>query len=185
MRLILLGIALALVLVLILYPESGSRLLGWWEDARVPAGTDAPASGPSLRVPEAAYPTAQRTIEAATADVYVVDADTLRVGPVRVRLDGIAAPEAEHEQYEAGRRFLSELIRSGSLLRCGLTGVRSYRREIGYCLLTTRAREVDIQAAVVAAGLARDCPRYSAGRYRRFETDAARALPLPGYCRPR
>ncbi len=39
--------------------------------------------------------------------------------------------------------------------------------------------------SLIRAGLARDCPRYSKGRYRAVEPAAARELPFPGYCRPR
>ena len=43
----------------------------------------------------------------------------------------------------------------------------------------------DIGAALIEAGLARDCPRFSRGRYAELEPEAARRLPLPGYCTPR
>jgi hypothetical protein len=50
----------------------------------------------------------------------------------------------------------------------------------------------DLAAEMVRAGLARDCPRFSGGRYRAAEAQAAAAgetiggsYRLPGYCRPR
>jgi hypothetical protein len=43
----------------------------------------------------------------------------------------------------------------------------------------------DIGAAIITEGLARDCPRYSGGRYEVYETEKSRTLPLPGYCRRR
>jgi micrococcal nuclease len=43
----------------------------------------------------------------------------------------------------------------------------------------------DIGAELIEAGLARDCPRFSRGRYAELEPEAARRLPLPGYCTPR
>lgn len=58
----------------------------------------------------------------------------------------------------------------------------SYDPYIGVCF--TPAGE-DISAIMVARGVARDCPRYSRGRYAAHETEASRALALPGYCRPR
>lgn len=38
---------------------------------------------------------------------------------------------------------------------------------------------------VIAAGLARDCPRFSGGRYEKLEKPEARHLAFPGYCSPR
>ena len=50
----------------------------------------------------------------------------------------------------------------------------------------------DIAAVIVRRGLARDCARFSGGRYLAAETQAAAAgatirtnYPLPGYCKPR
>ncbi len=129
------------------------------------------------------YPPTVRQLRGPSSEVFVFDADTLRVGDVRVRLDGIAAPEDGHPAYLPGRRFLRALIRRAGGIECALTGKRSYRREIGYCIVEVVGERVDVQAELVAAGLARDCPRYSSGRYRALEGDRARQLPLPGYCR--
>jgi endonuclease YncB( thermonuclease family) len=43
----------------------------------------------------------------------------------------------------------------------------------------------DIGGELIEAGLARDCPRYSHGRYAALEPEAAHRLPLPDYCAPR
>jgi hypothetical protein len=41
----------------------------------------------------------------------------------------------------------------------------------------------DIAARVIAAGLGRDCPAFSGGRYAQLETATVEALgDLPGYC---
>jgi len=37
---------------------------------------------------------------------------------------------------------------------------------------------------LVKRGLARDCERFSGGRYKELETPSARLLPLPPYCSP-
>ena len=67
----------------------------------------------------------------------------------------------------------------GKSVRCELNGKKSYDRFVGTCYLSDR----DIGAAVVAAGLALDCPRFSGGKYRAVETKAARSrIKLPGYC---
>ena len=113
----------------------------------------------------------------------VVDADTIVVGSIRVRLDGISAPERGHASYEDGKQFVAKLMRKSSMVECGLEGRKSHNREVGACyFIMPDGRRIDPQAEVVKAGLARDCPRYSNGRYKRFETQNSLALPLPPYC---
>ena len=59
---------------------------------------------------------------------------------------------------------------------------------LGICFVEGK----DIAEALVSAGLARDCLRYSGGRYARIEVQAAadgatiqESYRLPGYCRRR
>ena len=81
-----------------------------------------------------------------------------------------------------------ELVQ-GRTLRCDLDGTRTYGRCAGVCYLDG----TDISEVMVQRGLARDCPRYSGGRYAEAERQAAaaggatigRTNALPGYCRPR
>ncbi len=40
----------------------------------------------------------------------------------------------------------------------------------------------DIGGMIIQTGPARNCPTYSDGQYRDLETEASRALALPGYC---
>lgn len=113
----------------------------------------------------------------------VIDADTIVVGDVKVRLDGISAPERGHPAYQDGKHFVTLLMRKAENIECELEGRKTYDREVGICwFVMADGERLDPQAAVVAAGLARDCPRYSKGRYKRYEIAASRALPLPGYC---
>lgn len=115
----------------------------------------------------------------------VIDADTIVVGDTKVRLDGISAPERGHETYTNGKWFVADLLAEASMVECDLEGRMSHDREVGACyFIMPDGKRVDPQAEVVKAGLARDCPRYSGGRYERFETPASRALPFPSYCRP-
>jgi micrococcal nuclease len=93
----------------------------------------------------------------------VIDGDTIVVDGVHVRLQGVAVPEVAHPgqpQDELGgpeaQAFVQDPI-EGRTVVCELT----------------------------EAGLARDCPRYSHGRYATLEPEAARRLPLPNYCVPR
>ena len=80
---------------------------------------------------------------------------------------------------DAATRFMQKLL-AGRRVVCDPTGDRSYDRLVAVCRLP---QEGDIAAALVKAGLGRDCARYSGGRYARFETTAAARFPLPGYCR--
>jgi micrococcal nuclease len=67
----------------------------------------------------------------------------------------------------------------GRRVRCELDGEKTHDRFVGIGYLGDR----DIGAAVIEAGLALDCPRFSGGRYRAVETEVARsAIKLPGYC---
>jgi endonuclease YncB( thermonuclease family) len=73
----------------------------------------------------------------------------------------------------------------GRTFRCELNGEQTHDRCVGICYLDG----VDISAEMVRQGLARDCPRFSGGRYRVIEAGAAaggatigRTYRLPGYC---
>jgi endonuclease YncB( thermonuclease family) len=69
----------------------------------------------------------------------------------------------------------------GQAVRCDLDGSKTRRREVGICYVD----DADIGAAVIANGLARDCTRFSGGRYADLEKPAAKHLAFPGYCSPR
>jgi micrococcal nuclease len=64
---------------------------------------------------------------------------------------------------------------------CNLTSERTHGRRVGICFRQGK----DIAEALIRAGLAQDCPRFSGGRYAAAETAAARELPFPEYCRQR
>lgn len=118
--------------------------------------------------------------------VRVIDGDTIVVDGIHVRLQGIDAPEVAHfgKPDDPGgpeaRAYLRD-IAEGRIAVCDLTGERTHNREVGIC----RVDGKDIAAEVIAAGLARDCPRYSKGRYAAIERPEAGKLPLPSYCVPR
>lgn len=84
----------------------------------------------------------------------------------------------------------------GRELRCELNGDQTHDRCVGVCYLEgldgSGSPSKDIAAEMVRRGLARDCPRFSGGRYARAEQAAARdgatireSYRLPGYCRER
>ena len=111
---------------------------------------------------------------------HVRDGDTIEIGDTAIRLSGLHAPEMDEAGGPAARAFMVDLV-EGKRVQCQLEGRRSYDREIGTCALDGD----DIAGLLIAAGLGRDCPRFSGGRYADLETNASRELRLPRYCVPR
>ena len=108
----------------------------------------------------------------------VVDGDTIDVAGFRVRLNGVAAPERSEPGGTEAAEALRQIIGSQAV-RCAVTGEKTHGREVGTCWIHAQ----DIAAALIATGRARDCPRFSAGRYAAIERPEAKTLPLPRYCR--
>ena len=102
------------------------------------------------------------------------------VSGVPIRLQGVAAPESKEKWGRASKKTMEQIV-AGRRLRCELTGDKTYGREV-VCYLDDGT---DIGAAIIVEGLARDCPRYSGGRYAAYQTDKSRTLPFPAYCRKR
>lgn len=121
---------------------------------------------------------------------HVIDGDTLHLSvsgqdrPVKVRLQGVAAPERSQAGGAEATRFVEQLAQDQDV-RCELDGTRSKDRVVGTCFVGGASGNQDIGAAVIAAGLARDCPRFSKGRYRALERAESSGLPFPTYCEPR
>lgn len=88
---------------------------------------------------------------------HVRDGDTIEISGTAIRLQGIAAPALSESYGENTKHAMQELVR-GQQVYCELTGEKSYDRWIGTCFLSDGT---DLSAAIVAMGLARDCPRYS------------------------
>lgn len=109
----------------------------------------------------------------------IIDGDTMEISSVKIRLNGIAAPERDEPGGSAATNFMRTLT-DDETVRCSLNGAKTYDREVGTCWI----RAIDVGAALIADGKARDCPRYSDGRYAALETPISRSLPLPEYCRP-
>jgi endonuclease YncB( thermonuclease family) len=118
---------------------------------------------------------------------HVRDGDTIVVGGMPIRLNGLAAPEGDEPGGAAATQAVLELVQ-GRTLRCELDGERTHDRCVGVCYLEGD----DISEVTIHRGLARDWPRFSQGRYAKAERQAAadgatigKTYPLPGYCRPR
>ncbi len=116
---------------------------------------------------------------------HVRDGDTIEVGPIAVRLQGIAAPEGNEPGGAIATNAMRDLV-LGKELRCDLTGDRSHDRVIGVCFLKDGR---DVGEVMVFQGHARDCYRFSRGRYadaerhaRAMGHDLSRTYPLPEYC---
>lgn len=110
--------------------------------------------------------------------VSVIDGDTLRMGETRIRLNGLHAPERGEPGFEEATVFMKE-ITAGELVRCEQVETDRYGRVIAICYVDGR----DVAAALVTAGLGRDCQRYSGGRYETLEQQKTReGMPLPSYC---
>lgn len=109
---------------------------------------------------------------------HVRDGDTIEVGIIPIRLNGISAPKLDEPLGQKSKDFIVSLV-DGKRVRCELNGVKTYDRFVGVCYLDER----DIGAALIKAGLALDCPRFSDGRYKSVEVAAARSvITLPRYC---
>ena len=130
---------------------------------------------------------------------HVVDGDTIHLAVpcsdkvVKVRLQGVAAPERSDVGGAEATRFVEQLA-EGRAVRCELDGSRSKDRVVGVCFVGgaggsggagSAGNGQDIGAAVIEAGLARDCPRFSGGRYKALEKPEAMGLSYPSYCVPR
>lgn len=108
----------------------------------------------------------------------VRDGDTIEVGKIPIRLNGVSAPEMKEPLGPQSKAFMSNLV-MGKRVRCKLDGTTTHDRWVGICYREGQ----DIGAAVIGAGLALDCPRFSGGRYENFERrGAAGLIKLPEYC---
>lgn len=104
------------------------------------------------------------------AQVQVRDGDTIVVAGTPVRLNGVDAPELGTRAGQDARRWMVNFL-AGRGVNCRLNGERSHDRWVGLCFVDGK----DIGAALIAAGHALDCRRYSGGRYAHLETPVARS----------
>jgi micrococcal nuclease len=96
-----------------------------------------------------------------------------------IRLNGVSAPELKEPLGPQSKEFMRDLV-DGKSVHCELTGAKTYDRLVGTCYLEGK----DIGISMIEAGLALGCPRYSGGKYTRYEVASARGqMLLPQYCR--
>jgi endonuclease YncB( thermonuclease family) len=109
-----------------------------------------------------------RTVE---GTVHVVDGDTLRMGDLPIRLEGLDAPELDQicrrggRPYRCGEHAREALVRlvAGRPVRCRADGRDRYGRSLARC----RVGERDLGAVLVEKG--------DAIAYGGYETEEARA----------
>jgi endonuclease YncB( thermonuclease family) len=110
----------------------------------------------------------------------IVDGDSIEVSGVRIRLDGIDAPEldqrctdANGRPWSCGKTAADELRRyiQGQELRCEPGGLDQYRRTIAVCFLPDGA---DINGWLVRQGWALASGRAGSYRSQEHEAQAAR-----------
>ena len=121
-------------------------------------------------------------IECSIDQVTVIDADTINVCDLKIRLNGISAAERGHLTYDSCKIITKKIIHKSDEISCELTGDKTYDRFVGICKLINNNIIYDLQEKIVESGCARDCKRYSDGIYAKFETEKSRKLPLPNYC---
>ena len=78
----------------------------------------------------------------------MLDGDTMVVAGAQARLKGVDASELKSERGEIARAAMIDII-GDSELTCRLTGERTHRREVGYCVT---ADGVDIVLRLNATG---------------------------------
>lgn len=109
---------------------------------------------------------------------HIRDVDTVELGGIAVRLNGVDGPELSTRIGQEAKLFMSQLVLNRELV-CNLTGERSHDRLVGTCYLNGD----DIGAIAIRNGFALDCRRYSGGRYTDLETSAAIAsIERASYC---
>ena len=114
-----------------------------------------------------------------TGDVTEVrDGDTIEVGKIPIRLNGVSAPEMNEPLGPQSKSFMADLV-MGKRVRCKLDGTKTCDRWVGICYREGQ----DIGAVLIGAGLALDCPKFSGGRYAQLEVSgAALRMSMPKYC---
>jgi micrococcal nuclease len=114
-----------------------------------------------------------------TGRARVIDGDTLAIGDLRFRLNGIDAEEMSERNGPAAKRALERAIGSGAV-RCVPNGQTTYNRQVATCYSSSGA---DLAREVIGSGYALDCGRYSGGQYRGSEPPGARQrLKQKPYC---
>lgn len=116
-----------------------------------------------------------------TGRASVIDGDTIEINGMRIRFEGIDAPESRQicenaagKAYRCGQasaKALDAFLAKSRPTTCTATGT-SYDRVVGYCV---RADGADVNTWMVRNGYAIDWPKYSGGRYAPEQAEAQAA----------
>ena len=114
---------------------------------------------------------------------HVRDGNTIVLDGTAIRLLGVAAPATDEPGGREARAYMVELVQHQEV-SCDLARERRNGGLIGVCRLVEKATVGggDLGAMIISMGLARDCPRFSGGRYLDLEMEGSRARPFPAYC---
>ena len=116
--------------------------------------------------------------DAVAGPARVIGGDTIWVGTTKIRLQGVSTPELDEPLGLKAKDFMSKLL-NGKQVTCKPDGTVSFDRRVATCFLDGE----DIAIPLVREGLARDCPKFSKGRYSTIEkADASKLIQLPDYC---
>ena len=121
---------------------------------------------------------AQTTLEGNVTKVR--DGDTIEVGQIPVRFQGVTCDELETIKGQKARELLTRLL-MGERIICELSGEITYERLVGRCFLSDKG---DIASHLIEIGYCGRCNRYDE---KGFYTEAQRkAGPytgvFPSYC---
>ena len=113
---------------------------------------------------------------------HVRDGDTIEVGEVAIRLNGLTCDERGTALGDRATAYLKSEV-MGKVATCSLNGERTYDRLVGRCATEELG---DIGAHLITQKLCGRCTRYdSAGVYEDTQKRAGRyAGAMPSYCTP-
>lgn len=112
---------------------------------------------------------------------HVRDGDTLEVGDIAIRLNGLTCDERGTTLGDRTTAHLRSHV-LGKTATCSLNGERTYDRLVGRCATENLG---DIGAHLIRQRLCGRCERYDPeGEYAQAQRDAGPyAGTMPGYCR--
>ena len=113
---------------------------------------------------------------------HVRDGDTVEVGEIAIRLNGLTCDERGTALGDRATAYLKSEV-MGKIATCSLNGERTYDRLVGRCATEELG---DIGAHLIAQRLCGRCARYdSAGVYEETQSRAGSYMgAMPSYCSP-
>ena len=84
-----------------------------------------------------------KEINCASHNVYVIDADTIKLCNMKIRLNGISAAERGHATYKPCKKIVEKIIAESDTVSCKLTGDMTYDRHVGICRVTKKDKTED------------------------------------------